>query len=351
MIVVLDANAVVQNYPFEGVRWKGFLTRVKSGEVRIVIPEFAFLEAAAVVAKNQDDLLGSIQKMLRWWVTPRRSGLEGVLGSLRLARPLSQREFRDVIRGLGIEILRLPSPAHELVVRRAIQRKRPFNYRGGGYRDTLIWMFVLELFIANDTRDQIVFVSADRAAFAAKDGSGMHEDLLADLQSARVMRGVPSTAPDVVWQPEALSVVVSDIYTTKVHRLSRWMTTAKFSDAVEAHVRASLPIEIPTSLSTFGGAAAMSLIEGVSAIRVSYAEVREYAHRAGDFAVEFKANVVADILAFGIDDGSAEGGASLSAHATKVLRCSGVAALNVSTVAIEDVQLDWQNEPPLEASP
>jgi hypothetical protein len=61
---------------------------------------------------------------------------------------------------LGFDMLPLPETSHSELVARAVQRIPPFNAKGTGYRDSLVWASVLQLV---GSGYDVVLVSADRA--------------------------------------------------------------------------------------------------------------------------------------------------------------------------------------------
>ena len=67
---------------------------------------------------------------------------------------------------LDFSVLPWPTATHDELVRRAVTRTRPFDEKGGGYRDALIWHDVLAL--ARDGSD-VALVTSDRA-FLGDDG-------------------------------------------------------------------------------------------------------------------------------------------------------------------------------------
>ena len=75
------------------------------------------------------------------------------------------------------KILDYPAISYEQLVRQATSRRRPFNEKGAGFRDALIWHSVLEL--ASNVADDIVLVSSDKD-FAGEHGQ-LHDDLKEDL--------------------------------------------------------------------------------------------------------------------------------------------------------------------------
>jgi hypothetical protein len=88
------------------------------------------------------------------------------------------REFLlDELKKAGGRMLAYPTIAHEKVVRRELQRKKPFKQNGSGYRDLLIWESVRS--VAHSGHERIAFVTANVKDFAA--GERLHTDLAADI--------------------------------------------------------------------------------------------------------------------------------------------------------------------------
>jgi hypothetical protein len=116
------------------------------------------------------------------------------LGLSKLAEPEPDIEYRTYLlerfdENLGIDVLPWPGVGHERLVSRAINRIPPFDEKGGGYRDSLVWASVVELAMAG--RD-VVLISADKA-FAGKDG-GLAPLLVEEVVQ---LRGSVVLAPDL----------------------------------------------------------------------------------------------------------------------------------------------------------
>src|SRR5271157_796842 len=99
----------------------------------------------------------------------------------------------------------LPYPtncSHEQIVSRALQRRKPFNSSGKGYRDTLIWLSIIEYLGSHG--DSTCLITANTKDFWNPEESDLHHDLQEDLKSAgiksrlRVFRDVSAFAKEVV---------------------------------------------------------------------------------------------------------------------------------------------------------
>ena len=66
----------------------------------------------------------------------------------------------------GGKILPIPDTPHARLIDKATARRRPFDAKGDGYRDALVWDSLLELLELGP--DPAVLISNDHAAFSAK---------------------------------------------------------------------------------------------------------------------------------------------------------------------------------------
>ena len=80
-----------------------------------------------------------------------------------------------------------PKDGHELIVQRALQRKKPFKADGStGYRDYLVWLTCLEV-ARSYSSEEIHFISGNTRDFAdANDKEKLHPDMLADLAEMNI---------------------------------------------------------------------------------------------------------------------------------------------------------------------
>lgn len=110
---------------------------------------------------------------------------------------------------LGFTVLPWPTADHGSLVRRAVNRRAPFDDKGGGYRDALVWESALEL-ARNGA--EVVLVSADRAF---SDGEGHLASSLADevaelRGSIELVRDLaPWLLDHVPWGAESLGEAVA----------------------------------------------------------------------------------------------------------------------------------------------
>src|SRR5262249_9572490 len=101
--------------------------------------------------------------------------------ALDLARHVNRYDayMKEKLKATGAVIVPYPTSSHEVVSRRAIERRKPLDDKGSGYRDTLIWLSMLELLKSEPTN--LIFVTANHRDFA--EGTSLHSDLRTDLDA------------------------------------------------------------------------------------------------------------------------------------------------------------------------
>lgn len=158
MILVLDANAVVPNPELQGSTWRDVTTAIRDGALTVVVPRIVAAEITARVQKNRRD-----QRPKSDVHRAPQSVKDALQEALdQVERWAARYDATIHLESKGVVIRDTPTVAHDEVALRAINRGRPFNENGGGYRDALHWYTVLEL-AREHPDEEIVFVSKDTA--------------------------------------------------------------------------------------------------------------------------------------------------------------------------------------------
>jgi len=87
---------------------------------------------------------------------------------------------------VGATIVDYPAVPHEVVVQRALRRRKPFSKSDKGYRDALIWENVMD--VASSPGQDIAFVSGNEKDFFDNEGN-LHPDLLANMLERGIQPG------------------------------------------------------------------------------------------------------------------------------------------------------------------
>jgi len=148
------------------------------GEVELYFPEVCVIEAVAWFERERVSRVAALDKALsrlaqlgaKIWADSQRNP----------EVPAGQAEYLTERLARAGTIVPIPVIPHEQLVRRASERRHPFNEHGSGYRDALIWESVCDLASAGP----LVFLTQNSQDFGVS--PDLHEDLRADL----VERGV-----------------------------------------------------------------------------------------------------------------------------------------------------------------
>lgn len=98
-------------------------------------------------------------------------------------------DFRSILKARfeNISVVPCDTVPHSLLVTRAINSVRPFRENEKGYRDSLMWLSLLEhLKTEHSNRGELVFINANSNDFFRTDTTGLtlHADLEVDLSKA-----------------------------------------------------------------------------------------------------------------------------------------------------------------------
>lgn len=96
-------------------------------------------------------------------------------------------DLKDKInnKALNVSYLDYSSIPHEEVVTRAMHQVRPFTAKEKGYRDTLIWLSLLDYLKENKITGTVAFVTSNVSDFFVKNDKDylLHSDLLEDIKA------------------------------------------------------------------------------------------------------------------------------------------------------------------------
>lgn len=181
MLIFLDSNILCTNFYMRG---PSFETMQKVGTIvfgQIVVDE--------VCNKYREMLEEQVQKLQRGVNDLNRmisSSVDISLDTLIESECEKYRDFLDVfIIESGMTVAEdYPQNPHEQIVKRALQRKKPFKADGStGYRDYLVWLTCLDVAQLYSNED-IHFITSNIRDFSdLSDKDKLHPDLLEDIKA------------------------------------------------------------------------------------------------------------------------------------------------------------------------
>lgn len=203
MHVVLDSTALIADFSMKSSPMRSLLEASKNKVISVVVPELVLLE---VVHKWTWKLEELAQKARGISKDARLLGLSvdsSVVPSD--ATEKYEEELRSTLAEHSISIRNFPPVSHEYLVRKAIERRAPFNEKGTGYRDALIWETVKELL--RTTSGSVVFVTNNSSDFGS---SERDENIKQELVDELVNDGIEPTRLRVVKTSSGAAAVTLD---------------------------------------------------------------------------------------------------------------------------------------------
>lgn len=184
MRVVLDSSIMCRDFQTSGSPFRVLFDGLAPAGHSLYIPRI-------VIDEVQNKYAEELVKIDRFVAKTQRVIGREIESPLAHATIEERREeYRQVLESrfaeVGATIVDYPDVPHEVVVQRALGRRKPFSNSGKGYRDALIWDNVIDL--ASSPGQDIAFISGNKRDFFDNEGN-LHPDLLADIHERGIQPG------------------------------------------------------------------------------------------------------------------------------------------------------------------
>ena len=178
MFVVLDSSIIRQDLRFSTNPSRVLLGNHRVIPVTLVVPDVVIDEVTNLFREEFITAVTALREAHKKtkWLAPGTPDL----GELPLVEPetVKYREFLlKQISDAGGRTLPYPQIPHQTIVKRELQRRKPFKKDGSGYRDLLIWESLCQLTWSGHER--IAFITANVRDFISD--AWLHEDLATDI--------------------------------------------------------------------------------------------------------------------------------------------------------------------------
>ncbi len=278
ILVILDSNALNDDPKWQRPSAGKLLALARRRLVSVAVPQVVLMELerqrVTTIANKLDQLKAAPRKieaaLAELGITAEDASmtvpdLPALTPKELLAKYKAQVEV--LLSSSGVDVLPIPTVAHEVMLERDLSRRKPFELTGRGYRDALIWESVLARYRDTGVDAEVYFVTNDNdfgegglldpqleeelpetgATFirVATLDALFHEE---SLQEPRLMlqHALDSMSPNTV---SALAESAVDSY---VERLSGESVENEAQDSLEVPAEIEdLQIESATSLGNF----------------------------------------------------------------------------------------------------
>jgi hypothetical protein len=164
-----------------GVAFQVFLGALSRIGLKCYVPAVVFDELLAKHRIVLEEMRASMKRVRHKWM--RLTGKD--ILTLQDERSLSAHavDYRtfllDEFRKHDISLLPYPDVSHQVLVARALERRKPFRDSGAGYRDALLWATLVSF--RNTAKGPVAFISNNSKDFGEM--PKLHPDLLVDLSA------------------------------------------------------------------------------------------------------------------------------------------------------------------------
>lgn len=162
--------------------WLRLSEAIAEGTTRVVLPTIAVEEAKRGGIAARRKIARDLAQSGRHLTAAAKAQLELVIRMTEKEADGYSDWLDQRLTELGFEVIDAPEASHEDVALRAMDRRRPFNDAGGGYRDTLHWLSLIAL-IRKYPAEDFVLVTDDKGGFLNKAEDGLHEHLVEEAAS------------------------------------------------------------------------------------------------------------------------------------------------------------------------
>jgi predicted nucleic acid-binding protein len=197
MKVVIDSNFFIsRQFRLSGPHMTILVAGVSLGAIKVVVPLIVFEEVLNKFRERLSDLNSDLSRSVSKAneILAKEFHLQAPAVDLDAASGAYKKSFEKLISDLKAEVPTYKDiPQVDLVVR-DLQRRRPFQDSGKGFRDALIWETILRYVLAPDIRCMLITSNT-------KDFCGEQHALHDHLQQDLTQRGYAADAV-VVYSPQ-----------------------------------------------------------------------------------------------------------------------------------------------------
>lgn len=182
--IIFDSNCFWDNYNLDNPIFSTTLKFCSNSEdYQFALPQIIKYEVKNNYRKQLRKRFDRIRGDLDWY-NKHTSQEEEFLNEDEFEKDLAEydQKLNRIIREYFIEELEYPEEPHQLLVERNIYNQKPFSDNDSGYKDTLIWLNILDHL--QSTANNVIFVSNNSSDFGKNDR--LHKDLLNELESLGV---------------------------------------------------------------------------------------------------------------------------------------------------------------------
>jgi hypothetical protein len=237
--LVVDANTLSSDHYLGGPSFTVIANEIADGHLEVIVSEVAVIETVGNYRRSIGDAHTHLEKFSAKCkrLLPETSKVEALDTYLDDLAEAYEETLRRTLDELGARIEPIPDVDHVELVERAVQRRRPYDSSGNGYRDTLIWKTIL---VVAEEGDDIVFVTNDNDFTIEEAGARkLHPHLVEDLEQAGVDVTIVADLHDAIRQylVQGEAEVADLAQQVRLELLNEWLWDSElYDEALQAKV-------------------------------------------------------------------------------------------------------------------
>lgn len=183
MKIVLDSNIFISDLQFKKISFDLLFKALALPDFSLHIPQLVLDEVGNCYAEKIHQIFHELNRLTD--KIPDSSITEELKNKV-IGEYINL--FDSKLKSINTGIIEYPLIPHQDLIKRAIQKKRPFSEKDKGYRDSLIWFSILELALKD--YEDIAFISQDKHFKQSSDDKDfLHKDLIEDLEKNNINAG------------------------------------------------------------------------------------------------------------------------------------------------------------------
>ncbi|WP_410646524.1 PIN domain-containing protein [Amycolatopsis sp. cmx-4-54] len=185
--VVIDSNAIWNDWALDRSAWGTLQLFVEHGLLRVCVPEVVVQEVARGYKRETNDLVVGLNTLKLWKLNKLLdlnvpSTIKEFKASVEPRIDAYERVLRARLGERQVTIVPVPQVDQQTLLTRALENRKPFDGEGkNGYRDALIWHTVLDVCRGTSGAAKVVFITENTSDFCVKKSGELLPELQAEI--------------------------------------------------------------------------------------------------------------------------------------------------------------------------
>jgi hypothetical protein len=178
--IFIDSNVFFENWHLNSASFQRLGSFIPNSDAILIIPEVVCLEVQNLYTRERARLTSELKKLYDKLQRQLTTKIDYDSAAFSEAY-----DFKQVLREAFqfVTIISFENIPHATLVSRAMVPLMPFRDSEKGYRDSLIWLSLIDFLKDKPASDQVYFVSENTNDFYTKDKVELHKDLSLDISA------------------------------------------------------------------------------------------------------------------------------------------------------------------------